>query len=164
MTQEKSTEIVTSELKEKNKGGRPTIYNPKRHPLIIMGAIAMGIVARDKISELCGIGESTLYDWEDKHEAVYEALRSGGELDPLLMSTELRLALGYNYTEEAVAKGLGIVELQKYQAPNYNALQTVMKRRGLIPKEDKGNDDLSLQEINIELMKLLTKMGINKLD
>ena len=82
--------------------GRPTKYNPKKHPRAAYKLSLLGMTHEEMADILC-IDISTLYDWKSKYHEFSEGLQGGGALaDADIAASLYERAKGYSHDEEKV--------------------------------------------------------------
>ena len=73
----------------------------------------------EAIAEACGIAPSTARDWCDEHSLRFNepfaqaVARARDKADDLVLTSLFRTGTGYEYTEDAVAPGIGVVTVTK---------------------------------------------------
>jgi transposase len=115
-----------------NKGGRPTSYNAKIHPLLVKALAQLGKTNKE-ISKEMGISEKTLDNWKVKYPEFLRAIKKGkSSIDDMVENALLKNALGYEYEEEKafVIKGkIKTVMLRKHSQKNTGAEIFWLKNR-----------------------------------
>lgn len=140
---------------KKNKGGRPSSYDPKLHPKLAEILASTGRIDKLVAQEL-GISEPTLIDWKKKYPEFFKALRAGKKkVDDQVVSALLQNALGYEHEEDKIfydskrGKPITVKTTRKY-APNVLAQKFwLMNRR---PKEWRDRQEF---EVGDDLKQIL---------
>jgi hypothetical protein len=80
--------------------GRPTKYDPKIHPQLVMWMCRAGSTMQQIADEL-GVTLSTVNLWQAKHKEFSDAIREYGRpyADWMVQEALFKRALGYDYTE-----------------------------------------------------------------
>jgi len=139
------------EIKEKKKynytvkTGRPTEYNPVRHPKIIMVMASKGSTEAE-IAEALGISGGRFNDWKKKHLEVSEALTFNIDvLNSEIEGTAWQEANGYHIKEPTYdIEGNQTGYQDKWIKPNTVILKLLLAHRLNIreiplPDNDKSN-------------------------
>ena len=118
------------------KRGRPSPYDPQRHPDIARALALAGSVDRD-IARLLGVSERTLNAWK-KHPEFLQALKGGKDpANERIKNAVFRSAEGEEYTETKtiirVVKGKEVVDrierTTKQRPPNMMAANMWLNSR-----------------------------------
>lgn len=111
-------------------GGRPSKYDPDRHPIWAEGLAKLGKI-EDDIAAAMGIHVSTLRDWKKKHPEFSVALKIGkSEADTAVEQSLYRRAMGYEYKEvKIVNDGERVEKTVKQVAPDVTAQIFWLKNR-----------------------------------
>ena len=81
------------------KGGRPTRYDPERHPFLA-ACLARDGRTEDEIAESLGICKATVTNWKKRYPEFLAALKeSKAESDGKVEMSLYKRALGYEITE-----------------------------------------------------------------
>jgi transposase-like protein len=96
------------------KGGRPTRYDPERHPFLAACLARDGLTEKE-IAERLEINPSTLTRWKQRHPDFCTSLKgSRAVVDGKVETSLFKRALGYEITEtEEVKDGRGKVTRKK---------------------------------------------------
>ena len=148
-----------TELTEKKKNGRPTVYQESMC-LIAEKAARLG-ATHDEIAEMLNIDRATLYRWRNQHQKFCDAIKIGKEeFDDRIEHALAHRALGYSHPSEEikVVEGQIVrVETIKHYPPDATAMIFWLKNRrpkewrdrrevevsGKIPiKIEKGDEDI----------------------
>jgi len=131
--------------------GRPTKYDPTRHPDLVF------LLARDGLTDVqiagkLKIAKSTLNEWKKRHPEFNEYLRIGKkEPDDLVERCLFQRATGYNYPEDKIMQYEGrpvVVPTIKHVPPDITAMIFWLKNRR--PERWRDKRDLEIKEnINI---------------
>lgn len=85
--------------RRKNKGGRPSPYDSRIHPVIARAGARNGSTGA-QIAAMLGIRESTLYEWAKKYPKFSESIKEGREFaDGLVEDSLFRRATGYDFAD-----------------------------------------------------------------
>lgn len=87
-------------MSKKNKGGRPTKYDPKYHLPWAKGLLRRGCTV-EELAEEFEVSRSTIYKWADEHEEFSDILNESRELaDFAVEETLYNRAIGITVTEK----------------------------------------------------------------
>ena len=79
--------------------GRPSTYDPERHPKIALAFARKG-ATNIEIAEVLRINQDTLNQWCKKHQELSDALKCGkAEADSRIEASLYQRAIGYTYIE-----------------------------------------------------------------
>ncbi len=96
--------------KEGAKGGRPTGYDEKFHPMLAYNMALRGITDEQMAKEM-GVAESTFHLWKTKHPEFSEALKKGKEEPDLKVEGSLfQRAMGYSHAAVKILMPAGAPE------------------------------------------------------
>lgn len=78
----------------KSKGGRPTIYDPERHPIIARCLAREGSTIKE-IAKMLRINTDTAFEWMNAHPAFSDAINDGRSLvDAMVEDSLYKRAVG----------------------------------------------------------------------
>ncbi len=130
--------------KEKNKGGRPSLYSEK---ILKKAADAASKGAVDwEVAEVIGISPTTLYAWKTTYPEFSKALKAAREIpDTAVEAALFRSAMGYTHTEEKIffsnrTGKVTRIQAVKHYPPNPAAMIFWLKNRK--PKDWRDNSNL----------------------
>lgn len=84
---------------EKHAGGRPTLYNPEKHPQQAYEMCLLG-ATDEQMARALGIATSTLYLWKNEHPQFSEAINEGKDIaDAKVAASLYQRALGYSHAD-----------------------------------------------------------------
>ena len=128
-------------MTDKHAGGRPTKYNSKVHPGIVLKLAAVGMTDED-MAEVLGVARSNFAEWKNKHPEFQDAVTEGKE-NPIrdVEDALYRLCKGYTYEEGG---------RKKVKHPDIRAIQFYLKN--VVP--DKWREKLDV-DANLTSDKLL---------
>jgi len=66
-----------SKATKTNKGGRPSLYNPDKHPALAYRIISRNGISNEELAAAFMISEFTLYHWINKYPEFSRAVREG---------------------------------------------------------------------------------------
>jgi hypothetical protein len=91
-----------SALKTTNPVGRPTLYDPNKHPAQVFALTGKLGADVSQVAEILNVAPSTIYLWMNEHPEFMEAINRGRELyDNInVEGTLLKRALGYTAEEQ----------------------------------------------------------------
>lgn len=133
------------------KGGRPSKYDPDRHPFLVMCLAREGLTEVEMAQKL-GIGKSTLTRWKQKHPEFRASLKgSREEADLKVVDSLYRRALGYEYEETEMVmankdgemKPARVRKVKKHVAPDVTACIFWLKNRQPADWRDKVQQEVS---------------------
>lgn len=106
------------------KTGRPSKYDPKKHPDLAFWMAHAGLTNK-QIAEEFGVTERTIDNWKRDHPEFFRSLKKGKETpDDQVEAALLRRAKGFTYTEESPQ---GVVK--KVALPNPASMIFWLKNR-----------------------------------
>jgi len=106
------------------KTGRPTKYDPKKHPDLAFWMAHAGLTDK-QIAEQLGVTEQTINNWKRDHPEFFESLKKGKETpDEQVEAALLRRAKGFTY-EEITPQGV----VKKVALPNPASMIFWLKNR-----------------------------------
>jgi len=125
-------------------GGRPSPYDPERHPIWAEGLAKLGKI-EDDIAAAMGIHVSTLRDWKKKHPEFSVALKIGkSEADTRVENSLFKRAIGYEYEEvKTVNDGERVEKTIKQVAPDVTAQIFWLKNRKPEEWRDKVHQEVT---------------------
>lgn len=133
------------------KRGRPTEYDPERHPFLAMCLAREGLTEREMAQKL-GIGQTTLTRWKSEHSEFRASLKGGkDEADFRVADSLYRRAIGYDYEEtemvvtskDGETKPARVRKVKKHVAPDVTACIFWLKNRQPEKWRDKVQQELS---------------------
>lgn len=123
---------------EKNKGGRPSPYDPDVHPTWAWSMAMEGKIVEEMAHEM-GISVSTFYNWQNAYPEFLDAVKIGkGPADARIEKALYQKALGYSTTERKKVFGLDgngkpyvlrIEETEKTIVPDFMSIICWLKNR-----------------------------------
>jgi hypothetical protein len=79
--------------------GRPTLYDPEKHPRLVRNLALVGF-SENLIANSLGISGGTFNNWKNEHEEILNALREGREeADGAVAASLFQRALGYSHPD-----------------------------------------------------------------
>jgi len=114
--------------------GRPTDYNPDKHPALAE-ALAREGLTNTEIADKLGVSKVTLHAWQNKYPEFLNSIKIGKETpDDNVEKSLYSRAMGYEYTETKVTQNEGgvIVKTEittKQVAPDVGAQCMWLKNR-----------------------------------
>jgi hypothetical protein len=113
-------------------GGRPSVYDPERHPRLVYNLALVGFSDNAIANSLC-IAPSTFNNWKKEHEGIMNSLEQGREqADGAVAASLLQRALGYSHPDVDIKMYKGdIIEtpIIKHYPPDTQAALTWLKNR-----------------------------------
>ena len=124
--------------------GRPSKYDPDRHPIWAEGLAKLGKI-EDDIAAAMGIHVSTLRDWKKKFPEFSVALKIGkSEADTAVENSLFKRAMGYTYEElKIVNDGERVEKTVKQVAPDTTAQIFWLKNRKPDEWRDKVHQEVT---------------------
>jgi hypothetical protein len=107
-------------------GGRPSLYEPDRHPAVVAGFTRQGLNGV-QVAQKLGISFQTLNEWRKKFPELAEALKtSREEADSAIENALYKRAMGYDYEETEVTvsadgKSRRVKRVKKHMPPSVAA-------------------------------------------
>lgn len=135
---------------EKDKGGRPTAYNPDTMPEQARKLCELG-ATDEEVADFFDVSARTIYRWKLTHEEFCQALKVGkGAADDRVERSLFQKATGHYYTEEQAFKikkaqyveEVEVVDVEKYSPPDTTAQIFWLKNR-------RPNDWRDKQEVGL---------------
>lgn len=144
----KATKTSKNEVAEPKKNGRPTEFNPVRHPKIIMAMAGNG-ATQDEIAEVLAISSGRFNDWKNKYPEVSEALAFNGKaLDSEIQGTAWKEANGYHIKEPIYDIEGNITGYQdRWIKPNTVILKLLLAHRLGIRENPLPSDDTKKNDV-----------------
>lgn len=133
------------------KRGRPTEYDPERHPFLAMCLAREGLTEKEMAQKL-GIGKTTLTRWKQEHPAFRASLNgSREEADLKVVDSLYRRAIGYEFEETEMVvtakdgekKPAKVKRVKKHVAPDVTACIFWLKNRRPAEWRDKVQQELT---------------------
>lgn len=127
--------------------GRPSTYDPKRHPRVVLSLARKG-KTNEEISAALGIVGKTLHEWRHKYPEISSALKEGKEYaDSQVETTLYQRAMGYSYQERKTINlpdgGVRIEITEKIVPPDTTAQIFWLKNRRPDEWRDKVQQELT---------------------
>ena len=124
--------------------GRPSKYDPDRHPIWAEGLAKLG-KTDEEISTAFGISRSTLLEWKKSHPELSVALKIGkSEADTAVENSLFKRAMGYTYEElKIVNDGERVEKTVKQVAPDTTAQIFWLKNRKPDEWRDKVHQEVT---------------------
>jgi len=124
--------------------GRPSKYDPDRHPIWAEGLAKLGKTDKE-ISTAFGISRSTLLEWKKSHPELSVALKIGkSEADTAVENSLFKRAMGYTYEElKIVNDGERVEKTVKQVAPDTTAQIFWLKNRKPEEWRDKVHQEVT---------------------
>ena len=142
----------------KNKGGRPTKYDPKYHPRLVYSLSLLG-ATDSEIAQAFEITESTLNLWKLKHPRFSESIKKGKvTADADIAKSLYHRAKGYSHPEDKIFNNSGealIVPTTKHYPPDTAAAFIWLKNR-------RGKDWKDKKEIELSPLEGLTDAQLDE--
>jgi len=133
------------------KRGRPTEYDPERHPFLVMCLAREGLTEKEMAQKL-GIGKTTLTRWKQEHPEFRASLNgSREEADLKVVDSLYRRAIGYEFEETEMVvtakdgeeKPAKEKRVKKHVAPDVTACIFWLKNRRPAEWRDKLQQELT---------------------
>ena len=133
------------------KRGRPTEYDPERHPFLVMCLAREGLTEKEMAQKL-GIGKTTLTRWKQEHPEFRASLNgSREEADLKVVDSLYRRAIGYESEETEMVvtakdgekKLAKVKRVKKHVAPDVTACIFWLKNRRPAEWRDKVQQEIS---------------------
>jgi transposase-like protein len=106
--------------------------------LLLLEGWARDGLTDEQIAHNIGISRQTLYEWKKRYPVISDILKAGKEVvDRQVENALLKLALGFDYDEQAVTNKGEIVTIRKYEKPNTTAAIFWLKNRKPVEYRDK---------------------------
>lgn len=112
--------------------GRPTLYDPEKHPEQVKRLCLLGITDA-QIAKVLLISEATLNSWKHSHPEFLESMREGKEVaDANVAAALYHRAVGYSHDDEeikVVDKAIERVPVVKQYPPDTQAIRLWLMNR-----------------------------------
>lgn len=127
--------------------GRPSQYDPERHPLWAEGLAKLG-KTNDEISLAMGIARSTFIEWQKKHPEFSVAIKIGkSEADTAVEAALYKRAIGYDIdiqeTTEYPDGGVQVKKTRKHVPPDPTSQIFWLKNRKPEEWRDKVHQEIT---------------------
>ena len=126
---------------EPKKAGRPTKYNPKTHPGIVLKLAKRGFTD-EEMADVLGVARSNFAEWKNKYPEFRDAIAKG-KAEPIhnVENALYRLCRGYTYKEGGE---------EKVKHPDVRAIQFYLKN--VAPEKWRDRHEIGLTDkIKIEV-------------
>ena len=121
--------------------------------LKLITAWARDGLTEDQISHNMGISRTTLYNWKTKNIDILNALKKGKEVVDIEVENALfKRAVGYDYEETTIEKGIETKRITKHMAGDTTAMIYWLKNRK--PQQWRERRELE----NVEVMEKLDQL------
>jgi len=103
--------------------GRPTKYDAKTHPVIVLKLAERGLT-EEEMANVLGVARSNFSEWKNKYPEFRDAIAEGKQ-NPIrdVEDALFKLCKGYTYREE---NNLGM-KVEKVKHPDVRAIQFYLK-------------------------------------
>jgi len=134
-----------TQIKEKNKGGRPTDYK-NEHVELVYKYCLLGLIDI-QMADLFGVSEVTFNAWKKKYPEFLKSIRLGKEIADADVALKLReRAMGYSHPDTHISNFQGditVTPITKHYAPDTAAAIFWLKNRK--PKLWREKQEISLK-------------------
>lgn len=145
-----------------NEGGRPSGYDPERHPLIVAALVSAGAPDRE-IARLLGVAPSTLTHWKAEHIEFLNAYEASGDvLNKALEGTAIQRALGMTIETDKVSMGIIYKGIQETLPPSEGMLKFLLKNRMPEKYSDEKKVSMSADEAFLEALERMNERALMK--
>lgn len=133
---------MNTEEPEKDKGGRPTKYDPKMNKRAFKLAL-LGLTDV-QIADILEIAEDTLHEWKKVHPKFSESLKKGKkDADAVIAHSLYHRAKGYSHKEDKIFQHNGVPvivpTIQHYPPDTAAAFIWLKNRAGWKDKQEVDN-------------------------